>query len=143
MTLIRENLNAATIYQPVTLRARYTVEIEPFAKLGQSFPERFPMGKVNRVCVGDLPTMWPAGELHEKALLAGRLFLNAMESQGFKSYLPVEGLRVLGPYSPRGFERARNGPLTIGHREDEQPFDGADFILEGEFLATRGKVIER
>ena len=149
MTAFKIDQEKATHAFDIVQHGRYTVDREVFANLAAAHLPRFPDGAVNRVPIAELPDVWPANALREKALEGGRIFLRAMRSHGLEPLTELEGLTVIGPYKHRRF----NAPRTIGtpretfstsaqrESEDLDP-DAADFILEGHFLERRGRIIE-
>jgi hypothetical protein len=130
--LIRENLGAATLAVPVRLRARMTVERELFTRQYRGEP------------IGALPDLHVPGRaraLRAVALDSARKFVADMARQGNNAVDEPGGFRLYGPYQSRdgylGADRA-NGSHQF---EDKHP-ESADFVLEGAFIATRGKVVE-
>lgn len=129
------------VTQFVTWRGRMTVELSCFETLARNFPYRFPNGGVNGVRISDLPQLWPNAELYQKARGSAELFMQAMKQQGGEPLQPAEGLKLFGPYRHRDFAIGRTTPTATAIAETDVP-DCADFIIEGDFLATRGKVPE-
>lgn len=134
---------------PIVQRGRYTVDRAVFEHLARAQLPKFPDGSCNRVPIAELPDVWPANALREKALEGGRLFLKAMAQHGLEPLTELEGLLVVGPYKHRRFNAPKtvNTPRPIfsvtGERQDDDLDPGAaDFILEGYFLERRGRVIE-
>lgn len=145
MTGIIVNPEAATYDFPVKQRGRYTVDREVFERLASARLPQYPDGVCNRVPISELPSMWPANGLREKALEGGRIFIRDMASHGLEALTPLEGLVVIGPYKHRRFNTKTwipNGLPTTGERQDEDLDPGAaDFILEGTFLERRGRLV--
>lgn len=135
------NAEAVTYAFHVKQRGRYTVDLEVFRKLAGSNNPNFPDGRVNRVRIAELPSVWPADALREKALEGGRLFLRAMAAQGLEPLTELEGLTVVGPYHHRRFD---SSGATVQARRDGEDIDegAADFVLEGSFIDKRGRRIE-
>lgn len=149
MVGIKIDQEKASHHFSIVQHGRYTVDREVFEHLAAARLPRFPDGAVNRVRIADLPDVWPANALREKALEGGRIFLKAMASHGLEPLTELEGLVVLGPYRHRRFHAAPTvtGPKpmfsTVGESQGDDLDPGAaDFILEGHFLERRGRIIE-
>ena len=131
---IRGNL-VTGLAVPVTRRARLTVE----RALVQRQIRGEPVGSLS-----DLVLLTPGRTLHEKLLDGAKQFVRDYAVKGFQSLSPPESFIVWGPYKCRGF--GMGSPTikpTIAHleAEDEDLFpDSADFIIQGQFLATTGRI---
>jgi hypothetical protein len=146
---IKVDLEKASYAFPIRQHGRYTVDREVFEGLAQSGLPQHTDGVCNRVPIRDLPDVWPANGLREKALEGGRIFLRDMASHGLEPLTELEGLVVIGPYKHRRFHAPQtvtgSNPMfsTTGERQDDDLDPGAaDFILEGHFLEKRGRIIE-
>ena len=118
---------------PVTRRARLTVERDLVKR--QYRGER--VGSLDTVLLST-----PQRTLHDKLLDGARQFVRDYAKQGFRAIIEPESFIVWGPYQCRGFGKVTT-KVTVAHgyAEGEDPFpDSADFIIQGEFIATRGRI---
>ncbi len=69
-----------------------------------------------------------------------------MGKQGYQLLTPEAEIRVWGPYRPKNWTGAVARPVTTGYQGDTEPFlilNRADFLLDADFVATRGFLDER
>lgn len=134
---LRGNLISTTLAVPVTKRARLTVERDLVKRQYRGEP----VGTLDRVLLAT-----PMRSLHDKLLDGAKQFINDYAKQGFQSLTPPESFIVWGPYQSRGFGlRGVTTKVTVAHgfMQNEDPYpDSADFIIQGNFLATHGRVPE-
>jgi len=133
--LIKENLAAATLALPVTLKARLTVDRELVRRqirgeqIGSIETVQFSQVGLHRTLV-------------EKLIEGANTFTRHYATKGYQALTPPSEFIVWGPYASR-FTGVTARPTTSGFADGENPFpDSADFVIEGKFLATRGKVPE-
>lgn len=135
MVGIAVNPNAQSIAVPVTLRARVTTDRDAFTR------------QYRGVEIGSLPDLHvPTGARYIKdfALWAAKKFIADMAKKGRNALQEPEQFKLYGPYQSRGFGRkSLTQHKAQGWHEFEYPYEEtADFVVEGRFLATSGKVIE-
>jgi hypothetical protein len=130
---IRGNLLTTTLAIPVTRRARLTVERALVTRQIRGEP----VGSLDTVLLAT-----PTRTLHSKLLDGAKQFVRDYARQGFKAMTPPESFIVWGPYQCRGFGMTTTKPTVVhGYQEGEDPYpDAADFIIQGNFLATHGRV---
>jgi len=118
---------------PVIRRARLTVD----RGLVKRQYRGEPVGTLNAIL---LPTA--ERTLADKLMDGAKQFVRDYAKQGFKAITEPESFIVWGPYQCRGFGMTTTKPTVVhGYQEGEDPFpDAADFIIQGQFLATHGRI---
>lgn len=121
---------------PVTRRARLTVE--------RALVKRQIRGEPVGALSDQLVIVTATRSLHEKLLDGAHQFVRDYAKKGYQALTPAENFIVWGPYQCRGF--GMGSPTikpTVAHLsaegEDIYP-DSADFIIQGQFLATTGRI---
>lgn len=131
--LIRDNPNASKLAIPVTQRARLTVDRALVTRQIRGEP----IGGMT-----DLVLLTGARTLTDLLLKGARQFVDDYRKKGYEPLQEPNEFIVWGPYHSRGFGLSSAKP-TIAHlsAEGEEMFpESADFVIQGNFLATRGKV---
>ena len=126
MTAILIDRHKQTVHQPITLRARMTVD----------------RGLVTRAerqtKINDLPSLFPHGELRQKLTRAAVKWIGDMRRQGYDLLTSEADITATGPYAPRNLLGRTNAfGATVRGEEDIQNAVAADFVLEATFLSTR------
>lgn len=141
MTLIRENLRAATVYAPETLRARLPVPrgIVPPDPATQDGYRVY-----NGVPIDSMAALWPYDELRTRCVDGAKQWVRHKAGQGYELLTAEADIKVFGPYRSRagtysGTKKAR----VTGYGEDEDfNEDLADFVLEATFLSSRHRPLQ-
>ncbi len=141
MTLIREDLTKATVYSPVTQRARLSV------------PRGIvPEGRVyNGERVNDMAALWPYDELRSRCIDGMKKWVRRRQLDGDDLLTSESDIKVYGPYRSRSgtYNRSTADPRKPGamhvtaYGEDEDFNDDlADFVFEAVFLSRRHRPVQ-
>lgn len=131
---IRGNI-ALGLAIPVTRRARLTVERDLVKRQYRGEP-------IGNLDGGHLITLAATRTLHSAIAEGADQFIRDYAKKGYQALANPEDFIVWGPYQSRGFGLTSAKP-TIAHlsAEGEDLFpNSADFIIEGKFLATQGRI---
>ena len=133
--LIRENLRAATVHEPVTRQARLTV------------PRGIvPGGKVyNGDAINTMVALWPHDELRTRAIAGAKQWVDSRAAFGETLLTAEAEIKVFGPYRSRygTFSGTKKSPTITAYGEDEDFNEHlADFVLEATFIATRHRPLQ-
>lgn len=132
MTLIKVDPNTTSIRELVTLRGRYTVTRGTGVRA------------LHHVKLNDLSPLWPESRLRGEMMRAARVFVSDLEKRGYRLLTNEADLAVCGPYEPRAPEAFEaQGQKAVGRAAGEsvEP-DGEDYLIIGEFVAARGRVLD-
>lgn len=125
--LIRENLDAASVAEPVNLTAAFPVDADSLARTyrGTAF--------------GDFIDILPYATVQRIAVDAAKKWIQHMALQGYELIGNETAIKLWGPYRPK----SHDGTAT-SYRRDEEPFpDGkAKMLMTGTFLSRRQYVVE-
>lgn len=143
MTLIK--VPERRVAEPVTLRGILTIDYavcETIGRAERTAPAENKTFPLRGVKVNDLSVLWPYSHLRSLALQGAKQFTADLAKRGYRLLTNEADVVVFGPYRGRGWQRQPSGDLkAIGRQEGEDPFpEAVDFLLIGEFLATRGYV---
>ena len=132
MTLVKIDPNTTSIRQRLTLRGRYTVTRGTGVR------------QLKWVKLNDLSVLWPESRLRAQMMHAAKMFVTDLESRGYRLYTNEGDLKVCGPYEPRSTKAFQaQGTDAVGRAlgESIEP-DGEDYLIIGEFIATKGRVLD-
>lgn len=142
MTLIRENLRAATVYAPETLRARLTV---PRGMVPPDPKEADFLRRYNGVAINSMAALWPYDELRTRCIAGAQQWVRHKAGQGYELLTAESDIKVYGPYRSRAgtYGGDKKTIRVTGYAEDEDfNEDLADFVLEAQFLSSRYRPIQ-
>ena len=115
-----------TVHEPITLRARMTVD-------RGAVVAQYRQRKINT-----LPQLWPHGELRNQLMHGAKKWVSDMGKQGFELLTAEADVTVTGPYAPRNLHGKTNQfGATVEDQDDVQNAHAADFVLEATFLSAR------
>ena len=147
MVLIRENLEKATIWQPVKLRCRITdvphelcwPAIEHHGTPLDDDPEAL---AIQGLRINDLSPLWPVAHFRTLLMANAKRFVRDMAHQRCEYQLKTaeSDILIYGPYrakSPKG------NMVTCGYFSDEFDIGGLyDFQIHAWFVAKYGRIPE-
>lgn len=149
MVLIRENLEKATIWQPVLLKCRmtdvpYDLAWPAIQHHGTPMKNDHDALALQGIRINDLSPLWPVAHFRQLAMATAKEFVAQMKRQSSNYDLVTEegNILIYGPYRPR--KPRGNGLVSIrGFQTDEWNDMGLlDFQIWANFVAKYGKIPE-
>lgn len=145
MTLIK--VKAGRIHEPFRENARFSIEYQMAQRLGLGIPqERGGRGFLRGVPVNEISPLPPMNQLRAVVQRFAKQFVADYARRGFTLNQPEDQMVLWGPYRPRDFSGAGNGPsAAIGFADPvayAQQLGVVDLLLSAEFIRHEGYEVD-